>query len=162
MELKPNGSNPPAGVMSKVWKENLRAHIERNCQKFGVQRKYAESVNVSQTYISMILNNRYDTLSRAKLMNIAVAVGFESSRKSVERPERAVEIENTREREREEKPKQHEPEDAPENNSDNIIVPIRSNESKDLVIINHYMKNRSHAFNLPQDIRSDFIILNKC
>ena len=159
MELKPDGVNPPAGMMSKVWKDNLKDHIKRNCQKFGSQREYSESVGVSQTYISMIVNDRYESLSRIKLTNIAVKVGFENSRKAVERPEKAVEYDNTMEREREEKPKQHEPEDSPENNSDNIIVPIRVNESKDLKIINHYMKNRTHAFNLPQDIRGDFIML---
>lgn len=137
-ELNVTGSNlPPRPIqLSEAWKNGLTAHIKNNLSRFGTQKNYAESIGISPIYISKILNLRYYDFTHSMLISIADKCGYD---KVPRKPERAVEFENSKERERVEH-----------------IDPDK--KSKDLRIIDDYLERRSHIKVLPQELRRDFIV----
>jgi len=135
-ELNVTGLNPQPPKLSTAWKNGLAEHIKMCINKFGTQKKFADSIGTSPFYISKIMNGHFDQVPRDAYIAIADSSGYD---KVSRKPERAVEFENTRERERIEH-----------------IDP--DGKSKDLIIINDYLEKRRSIRILPADVRKDFIM----
>jgi hypothetical protein len=61
----------------KEWLNGLTEHMELMASKFSSQTAYANSIKVAGNYVSLVMNKRYNELSRTLIIEIAEKANYD-------------------------------------------------------------------------------------
>lgn len=142
-----------AKEFTQAWLDELHDHVSDRVRKVGSQREFCFGHQLKQTYVSLFMNKKFDKISLRVINEIAEKTGFSDNRYSAaertkqryQQPERAVEIDNDKEREQM-------PDKMPKGKPEKTYE-----KSPDLKAIDNFLIARQEADRLSPNLRKNFI-----